>query len=631
MPTNVSVVTVLTKLYREERAQKGPDAPEYAFLSNIEYKSVLKSIDLPDVKRYPLVEQLISSDTITDQNYLEQRMCEHVHGIMLHRQYLLNYDVSDDFDEDYAQEGADRIMANMPKHHVSPKPVRKQPTAPEPKEEKVTPEKKVTRASPSSSASTKCKITMTIADIVKHFGVVYFQRGRDYYRDHRIDKFKTKEINSVAFKLYTLCQGSLEEPYKEESLFKDGRILKALCTCPVGGDGLCKHVCAQLLSYLDKENYIASKNGKIIPQQPEQIVNFESLDPISENWCIRCKVIKKSAVRNWSNERGSGVVASVLVRDESVNPGTVNHLRLVFFNEALDEFFDKMQPNKLYNISKAHLYVASPNHKEDKNMKAPYGSESEFEIHLKERVSKVIEVVAPTEKGDIKQVFENRVQQQGGENIEFVPFGATPEPVEEKPKREEKPKTPEKLVKESPKRKREELDDDDDVEEAFFPGMKKRSPKKKLRSSLDTTEVDQVIHIEPTFDQIMNEMGGSENVTTIIDDDDDDQVMELDAMPKKREKPLTPPAPIVVETELEPVIPKANNLLADLHKERATRQATPRKEVVAETKPVETVKEFTKPVEKAPVVIEKPVEQVSTQKTPKKMSLKDLIAQSNKS
>jgi hypothetical protein len=539
---------------RDEIAEKGKDDPTYSFLSSIEYKSSLKSIDLPDVKRFPLVDLLISADSITDQNHFEQRMCDHVHGILSHRQYLPNFDVSDDFNDEYERNGALQILQNVPKQTISPKPSRKKESTTDTTTSATTAPSPPPKKSSSSSQPSTCKITMSIADIVKHFGVVYFQRGRDYFRDHRIDKFKTKSINSVAFKLYTTCQGSLEDPYKEESLFKDGRILKAICTCPVGGDGICKHVCAQLLAYMDKNSYIASKNGQPQPQQPEQVIPFDKLDPISENWCIRCKVIKKSAVRNWSNERGSGVVASILVRDESVNPGAVNHIRLVLFNEALDEYFDMLQPNHIFTISKAHLYVPNPNHREDKNMRVPFGSESEYEIHLKEKVTHIVDVSnGPKREEDIKEVFESRLNKSDTSGaIEFVPFGGTLDDEEPPaPRIIEEPVS--RVIEESPKRKRED-DDDEDVEDLFFPGMR-RSPKKKLRASLDTTTIDDVINVDQSFDQIMQE-NVNHSPLTIIDDDDDDEVIMMDNIPEKKQqtKPVqnTTVIEILKETPLPP-------------------------------------------------------------------------------
>jgi len=70
------------------------------------------------------------------------------------------------------------------------------------------------------------KIAMTISDVMRHFGIVYFQRGRDYWRDGRISKQRTKIVNKVAFKLYSRCQGSREKPYKQEVLNKVHKLTK---------------------------------------------------------------------------------------------------------------------------------------------------------------------------------------------------------------------------------------------------------------------------------------------------------------------------------------------------------------------------------------------------------------------
>ncbi len=92
---------------------------------------------------------------------------------------------------------------------------------------------------------------MTKSYIVEFFGLTNYQRGLQYKDEGRVSTFRFKVVpNAIPhFKVYSVCQG--EESYKQEALFKKGKISKAICTCPVGKEGKCKHVCACVLGYID--------------------------------------------------------------------------------------------------------------------------------------------------------------------------------------------------------------------------------------------------------------------------------------------------------------------------------------------------------------------------------------------
>ncbi|CAI9740572.1 A 70 kDa DNA-binding subunit-like [Octopus vulgaris] len=70
-------------------------------------------------------------------------------------------------------------------------------------------------------------------------------------------------------------------------------------------------------------------------------------------WKICARVTHKSAVRNWSNSRGEGKLFSVTFLDDS------GEIRATGFNDAVDKFFEFLQVNKAYYVSRATLKMAN--------------------------------------------------------------------------------------------------------------------------------------------------------------------------------------------------------------------------------------------------------------------------------
>lgn len=131
----------------------------------------------------------------------------------------------------------------------------------------------------------------------------------------------------------------------------------------MGEEGICKHVCASILSYMNRGKTSSDSIGTPIP--------FSELDPLKD-WTIKARIIKKSNPRQWVNEQGSGKVCSILIRDEL--DGT-SEMRAIMFNEAVDEFYDNLQEGKVYYISRAHLKPTNPNFKDSR-------TQNEFEINI---------------------------------------------------------------------------------------------------------------------------------------------------------------------------------------------------------------------------------------------------------
>lgn len=95
---------------------------------------------------------------------------------------------------------------------------------------------------------------LTEEDIREWVGPTSFQRGLQYYRQGNIAHPRRRGST-----LRALCWGSRPEPYSVEVTLGPGGIDSAFCSCPVGGDGGCKHVAALLLTWLkEPEAFSAS-------------------------------------------------------------------------------------------------------------------------------------------------------------------------------------------------------------------------------------------------------------------------------------------------------------------------------------------------------------------------------------
>lgn len=86
-----------------------------------------------------------------------------------------------------------------------------------------------------------------------------------------------------------------------------------------------------------------------------------SLTPYQNKWTIRARVTNKSSIRTWSNARGDGKLFSMDLLDES------GEIRATAFNAECDRFFDLVEVNKVYYISRASLKTANPNYSSLKN------------------------------------------------------------------------------------------------------------------------------------------------------------------------------------------------------------------------------------------------------------------------
>ncbi|XP_023938523.1 replication protein A 70 kDa DNA-binding subunit [Bicyclus anynana] len=78
-----------------------------------------------------------------------------------------------------------------------------------------------------------------------------------------------------------------------------------------------------------------------------------SLSPYQNKWVIKARVMNKSDIRTWSNARGEGKLFSMDLCDES------GEIRATAFKNECDKFYDMIQVDKVYYISRCQLKTAN--------------------------------------------------------------------------------------------------------------------------------------------------------------------------------------------------------------------------------------------------------------------------------
>ncbi|KAH3857539.1 hypothetical protein DPMN_100149, partial [Dreissena polymorpha] len=92
-----------------------------------------------------------------------------------------------------------------------------------------------------------------------------------------------------------------------------------------------------------------------------RIHSIVSLTPYQNRWRIRARVTQKSNIRTWSNSRGEGKLFSVNLIDES------GEIRATGFTDTVDKYYEMLEVNKVYYISKATLKTANKQYTSVKN------------------------------------------------------------------------------------------------------------------------------------------------------------------------------------------------------------------------------------------------------------------------
>ncbi|KAL5017372.1 hypothetical protein ScPMuIL_006961 [Solemya velum] len=93
--------------------------------------------------------------------------------------------------------------------------------------------------------------------------------------------------------------------------------------------------------------------GPATPGGSTRVHTITSLTPYQNRWRIRARVTQKTGIRTWSNSRGEGKLFSVNLLDES------GEIRATGFNDAVDKYYEMMEINKIYYISRGSLKTAN--------------------------------------------------------------------------------------------------------------------------------------------------------------------------------------------------------------------------------------------------------------------------------
>lgn len=80
---------------------------------------------------------------------------------------------------------------------------------------------------------------------------------------------------------------------------------------------------------------------------------LNSLSPYQNKWTIRARVMSKSAIRTWTNQRGEGKLFSMDLVDEH------GEIRATAFNNECDKFYDMIEVNKVYLITRGVVKTAN--------------------------------------------------------------------------------------------------------------------------------------------------------------------------------------------------------------------------------------------------------------------------------
>ncbi|KAJ6525476.1 hypothetical protein DFH09DRAFT_1188504 [Mycena vulgaris] len=82
------------------------------------------------------------------------------------------------------------------------------------------------------------------------------------------------------------------------------------------------------------------------------IYPIEGLSPYQNNWTIKARVIQKSDMKTFSNQKGDGKLFNVTLMDET------GEIRATAFNAVADALYERLQEGKVYYVSRARVNIA---------------------------------------------------------------------------------------------------------------------------------------------------------------------------------------------------------------------------------------------------------------------------------
>lgn len=106
-------------------------------------------------------------------------------------------------------------------------------------------------------------------------------------------------------------------------------------------------------STITKQNNNSSTTPTNISSKFKCFITIDQISAYQTQWSIKARVSFKGDIKTWSNARSSGKLFSFNLMDET------GQIKVTCFNAAADKYFDIIQENKAFYITKARVGVAN--------------------------------------------------------------------------------------------------------------------------------------------------------------------------------------------------------------------------------------------------------------------------------
>ena len=113
---------------------------------------------------------------------------------------------------------------------------------------------------------------VTEASICQHASAASYHRGREYYEQGAVLSIVRRDQQ-----LQAEVEGSQYEPYRVQITYDAGGITQALCSCPYGWGGWCKHIVATLLAALHSPATVEEGRRRPAPTPSRQRPSVQTL------------------------------------------------------------------------------------------------------------------------------------------------------------------------------------------------------------------------------------------------------------------------------------------------------------------------------------------------------------------